>query len=255
MGYYYKAEPENAVPAKSWATPKTHVPGSPVKERGHRYFNPEVGRWASRDPIGENGGLNLLAFVLNDPMDSIDYLGLIQQQQDDCLKMNRKEFEQWLIEHGVTIDSFITQQLNRGCIGLTCIDQGNGGDPEDRPDTKCWMDEPGAQSDCKRCKNISSKPCCTVFAKQGKWKNDKPPKKRPDGSIGCHEVVSTKPGQNYWNYVLSKQGWYFYANNMAGIPGSPQWFKVCKSFPEFSDLPATMWGTTCHKSGEGIPPP
>jgi len=51
MGYYYTAEPENAVPPKFWATPKTHVPGSPVKERGLRYYTPETGRWMSRDPI------------------------------------------------------------------------------------------------------------------------------------------------------------------------------------------------------------
>jgi len=48
MGYYYTAEPENAVPAKFWATPKTHVPGSPVKERGYRYLMPEISRWVSR---------------------------------------------------------------------------------------------------------------------------------------------------------------------------------------------------------------
>jgi RHS repeat-associated protein len=53
MGYYYTTSPENAVSPKSWATPKTHTPGAPVKERGHRYFTPEIGRWASRDPIGD----------------------------------------------------------------------------------------------------------------------------------------------------------------------------------------------------------
>ena len=75
MGYYYKAEPENAVPAKSWATPKTHVPGSPVKERGHRLYTPELGRWASRDPIGERGGFNLFASCCNSAIILVDPLG------------------------------------------------------------------------------------------------------------------------------------------------------------------------------------
>ena len=60
MGYYFTAEPENAVPPNSCATPKTHTPGSPVKERGHRYYQPEIGRWCSRDPILEVGSVTWL---------------------------------------------------------------------------------------------------------------------------------------------------------------------------------------------------
>lgn len=33
-------------------------------------------RWVSRDPIGENGGLNLYGYVGNDPTGNIDPLGL-----------------------------------------------------------------------------------------------------------------------------------------------------------------------------------
>ncbi len=76
MGYYYTADPENAVPPKSWATPKTHIPGSSVKERGHRFCLPETGRWLSRDPIEENGGLNLYCVVMNDSVGRMDPLGL-----------------------------------------------------------------------------------------------------------------------------------------------------------------------------------
>ncbi len=76
MGYYYTAEPENAVPAKFWATPKTHVPGSPVKERGYRFYMPENGRWTTRDPIEEGGGKNLYSFVKNRSVSLIDYLGM-----------------------------------------------------------------------------------------------------------------------------------------------------------------------------------
>jgi len=31
----------------------------------YRYYSPELGRWLSRDPIGENGGFNLYAMVGN----------------------------------------------------------------------------------------------------------------------------------------------------------------------------------------------
>ena len=45
---------------------------------GHRYYDPKHGRWLSRDPIGEAGGLNLYGFVGNDPVNRWDYLGLNQ---------------------------------------------------------------------------------------------------------------------------------------------------------------------------------
>jgi len=43
---------------------------------GFRYYNPETGRWPSRDPIEEQGGLNLYGFVGNDGVNAWDYLGL-----------------------------------------------------------------------------------------------------------------------------------------------------------------------------------
>ena len=42
---------------------------------GYRYYSPELRRWASRDPIGEEGGLNLYGFCGNDGVNSIDILG------------------------------------------------------------------------------------------------------------------------------------------------------------------------------------
>jgi len=42
---------------------------------GYRYYNPEMGRWVNRDPIGERGGVNLYGFVFNSPVNFIDDLG------------------------------------------------------------------------------------------------------------------------------------------------------------------------------------
>jgi RHS repeat-associated protein len=42
---------------------------------GFRYYNPSTGRWLSRDPFDENGGLNLYAFVVNQPLILIDTHG------------------------------------------------------------------------------------------------------------------------------------------------------------------------------------
>ncbi len=42
---------------------------------GYRYYNPSTGRWLSRDPIEEQGGLNLYCFVSNEPGYHIDGYG------------------------------------------------------------------------------------------------------------------------------------------------------------------------------------
>ena len=41
-----------------------------------RWYNPETGRWLSKDPIGISGGLNLYAFVGNNPVNFTDPSGL-----------------------------------------------------------------------------------------------------------------------------------------------------------------------------------
>lgn len=43
---------------------------------GYRYYDPVTGRWASRDPFQEDGGVNLYGFVGNDGVNYIDELGL-----------------------------------------------------------------------------------------------------------------------------------------------------------------------------------
>jgi hypothetical protein len=45
-------------------------------DAAHAYYNPETGRWPSRDPIEEQGGYNLYGFVRNDGISVIDVLGL-----------------------------------------------------------------------------------------------------------------------------------------------------------------------------------
>jgi RHS repeat-associated protein len=42
---------------------------------GYRYYSAELGRWLSRDPIGERGGINLYGMVGNDPVNRVDRLG------------------------------------------------------------------------------------------------------------------------------------------------------------------------------------
>jgi RHS repeat-associated protein len=55
---------------------------------GYRQLNPLTGRWVSRDPIEEDGGVNLYGFVGNDPIMLSDTLGLI-----DALSAELRDYD------------------------------------------------------------------------------------------------------------------------------------------------------------------
>ena len=44
---------------------------------GFRYYGPEIGRWTSSDPIGEDGGFNLYCFIENNIINEWDLYGLL----------------------------------------------------------------------------------------------------------------------------------------------------------------------------------
>jgi RHS repeat-associated protein len=46
---------------------------------GFRYYDPNTGQWLSREPLGESESLNLYAYCHNDPINSVDVLGLFDQ--------------------------------------------------------------------------------------------------------------------------------------------------------------------------------
>jgi len=50
---------------------------------GFRYYDPSKGRFLNRDPIGEQGGLNLYRFVGNDPIHNVDVWGLCELPDDE----------------------------------------------------------------------------------------------------------------------------------------------------------------------------
>lgn len=43
---------------------------------GYRFYMPAIGKWMTKDPLGERGGINLYGFVRNNPINRIDPLGL-----------------------------------------------------------------------------------------------------------------------------------------------------------------------------------
>jgi RHS repeat-associated protein len=49
-----------------------------------RYYQPNLGRFASEDPIGLAGGVNFYAYVLNNPLNLTDPQGLLPGGKADC---------------------------------------------------------------------------------------------------------------------------------------------------------------------------
>jgi len=64
-----------AVGARRRKTPILRLKSGVIEYYGYRDYDPETGRWTARDPIAEQGGLNLYGMVGNDAVGDIDYLG------------------------------------------------------------------------------------------------------------------------------------------------------------------------------------
>ena len=58
---------------------------SGLSDFGRRYYHAGLGRWLNRDPIGEPGGLNLYAYVENEPLNHWDSVGLQPTVTDNCV--------------------------------------------------------------------------------------------------------------------------------------------------------------------------
>jgi RHS repeat-associated protein len=67
----------NVLPLNDFCMNNTLGNGVCVGDYGYRYYDPVTGRWPSRDPIGERGGINLYSFLGNDVVNRWDYLGEI----------------------------------------------------------------------------------------------------------------------------------------------------------------------------------
>jgi RHS repeat-associated protein len=70
------AKPLQAPQPRRKIDPTATKTASDVSVYGYRYYDPVTGRWPSRDPIGEQRGVNLYGFVGNDGVNEWDYLGL-----------------------------------------------------------------------------------------------------------------------------------------------------------------------------------
>jgi hypothetical protein len=63
----------------------------------YRYYDPITGRWPSRDPIEEEGGINLYGFLGNDSISNLDMLGLLIQVNAQYLGDGDRGYTLWAL--------------------------------------------------------------------------------------------------------------------------------------------------------------
>jgi len=75
---------------------------------GYRWLDPMTGRWLSRDPLGETGGLNLYGFLGNDGVNAWDLLGREGLNSEDYWFYN---FAGWLDEVSAPLVWVMDEQI------------------------------------------------------------------------------------------------------------------------------------------------
>jgi RHS repeat-associated protein len=127
---------------------------------GYRWYDAVGGRWVSRDPIEERGGVNTYSANENAPITLVDRLGLDTIPPDQLFN-----------ELGVNDRSKQDEVKRRGCSGVTgCQLDGNDKftPPQNSPGVNCFILRENAESASKeKCGKD-----CTIFEAEGKFRGD-----------------------------------------------------------------------------------
>lgn len=99
-----EADPEQIMPSYTFSS-KEYDKETNLLYFGHRFLSPTIGRWLSRDPIGERDSGNLYMFVNNNPLLYYDRDGLLSEPVFDfdispCKFLGLKEVPASVIDAG-----------------------------------------------------------------------------------------------------------------------------------------------------------
>jgi len=102
-----------------WSTKRTD-PTTDLVHYEYRVYDSSAGRWLSRDPIGERGGVNVYGFVYNSPLNYWDFLGNDGQSNLELLKeeLGEESYDTTLCKK---FSSVATGVLNETPIGQAKI--------------------------------------------------------------------------------------------------------------------------------------
>jgi RHS repeat-associated protein len=164
---------------------------------GYRYYESKLGRWLSRDPIEEVGGVNWLAFLFNNTINGYDYNGLFLINKD------------W----------------------INCIGYASGLDADLQPDSDSlssmfkklgWVCTESASSKCNCDCETENAMMVYVYITKGnsdiRWNNLTPEQQKSEiQNIKKHHAGKDFWNDNYWPHMRSvlvryplKHGGYYH---------------------------------------------
>jgi RHS repeat-associated protein len=95
---------------------------------GYRYYSPSIGKWITRDPIGEDGGINLYVFVNNNAIMYYDAYG--HSPDFEIIKDYLKpKIAPWIFKSFV--GKYIGSHLGAACATYMCDKRSEYPEPND----------------------------------------------------------------------------------------------------------------------------
>jgi RHS repeat-associated protein len=93
----------NAISSDFGYTGHLEHPRSGLVATWARFYDPATSRWLSRDPIGEEGGINLYGYVANNPINWVDPWGLSPADVQKIIEEAKKTTD-WMTDNGFRKD-------------------------------------------------------------------------------------------------------------------------------------------------------
>jgi len=160
---------------------------------GYRYYSPRLGRWTSRDLVGERPGAHLCSYIDNDPVDHYDFLGLVKGSTvwTSCKQSCAPQFGIDPQDHAAMQLAYDTNRKYKKCVDK-CIEMRKKNKAVFEPDLPTTGDEPGYDpDDWNEDEEVTLGSNCYAYAmchkreKQRSWPHrpDDPP--QPGERSGC----------------------------------------------------------------------
>jgi hypothetical protein len=199
----------------------------------HAFYNPQQGRWLSRDPVGAEGGVNLYAAVNNDSINYADVLGL--EARDFKIPENLKTCcDDKTIQKG---EEDLRQKYEKIVEKLKAMGA-KAADPE----------HPGNNN--FSCKNSSSDILSFLTPAPKCW-NCRVELRKDKKLPGDHQVVICRSYRKDNDNPVRKEIMFDWWGDSYGLDYKGNINKFRDDYPVFVDSPPNPWFTNCD--GNTVP--